>query len=339
MRYKRIIIKNFGGPEELQLVEESNLPEPKDKEVRIKVLYTSANFTDIMIRKGMYPEVKEKPPFSPGYDMVGVVDQVGDAVTRFHKGDKVADMTVIGAYSEYICLHENRLVHLPDKLDLAEAVCTILSYVTAYQMLHRIAKIQKGQKILVHGAGGAVGLAMLQLGKLKNLEMYGTASPSKHDLIIENGAIPIDYRETDFTSYIKNNTSKGVDAVFDPIGGKNFNKSFSILKKGGTLVAYGFYNAVMGKGGNIPVDFMKLQLWNILPNLRTANFYSIGSLRKKHPDWFVEDLTAMFRLLAQNKIKPIIAGHYPLEKAAEVHQMIERADVKGKIVFDVSKTK
>ena len=337
MSYKKIIIEKYGGPEQLKLVEEPNLPEPKANEVRIKVLYTSANFTDIMIRKGMYPEVKEKPPFSPGYDMVGVVDQVGDAVTRFREGDKVADMTVIGAYSEYICLPENRLIHLPDKLDPAEAVSTILSYVTAYQMLHRIAKIQTGQKILVHGAGGAVGLAMLQLGKLMNLEMYGTASLSKHDILKENGAIPIDYRETDFASFIKNNTPKGVDAVFDPIGGKNFKKSFSILKKKGTLVAFGFYNTVMGNGGNIPVDFMKLQLWNILPNLRTANFYSIGSLRKKHPDWFVEDLTALFRLLAQNKIKPIIAGHYPLEKAAEVHQMIERADVKGKIVFDVQK--
>ena len=300
MNYKRIIIEKFGGPEVLSLIEESGLPEPKDHEVRIKVLYSSANFTDIMIRKGKYPEVKEKPPFSPGYDMVGVVDQVGDAVTRFREGDKVADMTVIGAYSEFICLPENRLIHLPDKVDPAEAVSTILSYVTAYQMLHRVTKIRKGQKILIHGAGGAVGLAMLQLGRLMNLEMYGTASPSKHDLIIENGAIPIDYRETDFTSYIKNNTPKGVDAVFDPIGGKNFNKSFSILKKKGKLVAFGFYNAVMGKGGNIPIDFMKLQLWNILPNLKSSKFYSIGSLRKKHPEWYIEDLTALFRLLAHN---------------------------------------
>jgi NADPH:quinone reductase-like Zn-dependent oxidoreductase len=336
MTYKRIILKKYGGTEELQLIEEPSLPEPKDKEVRIKVLYTSANFTDIMIRKGMYPEVKEKPPFSPGYDMVGVVDQVGDAVTRFREGDKVADMTVIGAYSEYICLHENRLIHLPDKVDPAEAVSTILSYVTAYQMLHRIAKIQKGQKILVHGAGGAVGLAMLQLGKLMNLEMYGTASPSKHDLIIENGAIPIDYRKTDFASYIKNNTSKGVDAVFDPIGGKNFKKSFGLLKKKGKLVAYGFYNTVMGNGGSIPKDFMNLQLWNILPNLRKATFYSIGSLRKKHPDWFIEDLTAIFKMLGDKKIQPLIERKIKIDQAAEAHQIIENRQNKGKIIFQLN---
>ena len=336
MSYKRIVITQFGEPDVMQLVEEPKLPEPKDNEVRVKVLYTSANFTDVMIRKGMYPEVKEKPPFSPGYDMVGVVDRVGENVTRFSEGDKVADMTVIGAYSEYICVPENRLIHLPDKVDPAEAVSTILSYVTAYQMLHRIAKIKKGQKILVHGAGGAVGLAMLQLGKLMNLEMYGTASSSKHQLISGYGAKPIDYRERDFASYIKNNTSKGVDAVFDPIGGKNFKKSFSILKKQGKLVAYGFYNTVMGYGGSIPMDFMKLQLRNILPNGKSATFYSIGALRKKHPDWFREDLTTLFKMLAEKKIKPHVAGHYPLEKAQEVHQLIEEAKIKGKIVFDLS---
>ena len=336
IHYKRILIEKFGGPEVLSLIEESGLPEPKDNEVRIKVLYTSANFTDIMIRRGMYPEVKEKPPFSPGYDMVGVIDQVGDAVTRFREGDKVADMTVTGAYSQYMCLPENQLIHLPDKVDPAEAVSTILSYVTAYQMLHRIANIKPEQKILVHGAGGAVGLAMLQLGKLMNLEMYGTASASKHDLIIENGGIPIDYRETDFATYIKNNTPKGVNAVFDPIGGNNFKKSFSILKKQGKLVAFGFYNAVMGKGGNIPVDFMNLQFRNLLPNKKSATFYSIGALRKKHPDWFIEDLTTIFKMLGDKKIHPLIERKIKIDQAAEAHQIIENRQNKGKIIFQLN---
>jgi len=336
MSYKRIVVTKFGEPEVMQLVEEPNLPEPKDNEVRVKVLYTSANFTDVMIRKGMYPEVKEKPPFSPGYDMVGVVDGVGENVTRFREGDKVADMPVIGAYSEYICVPEKQLIHVPDQLDPAEATSIILSYVTAWQMLHRIAKVKKGQKILVHGAGGAVGMAMLQLGKLMDLEIYGTASKSKHDMIKAAGAIPIDYKTTDFTDYIKNHTEGGLDVVFDPIGGDNFRKSFSILRKGGKLVAYGFYNAVMGHGGSIPMDFMKLQLGNILPNGKSATFYSIGALRRKHPDWFREDLTTLFKMLAEKKIKPHVAGHYPLEKAQEVHQLIEEAKIKGKIVFDLS---
>src|SRR6056297_765865 len=224
MSYKKMIIKKFGGSEVMQLVEESSLPEPKAGEVRIKISKTSANFTDIMIRKGKYPDVKDKPPFSLGYDMVGLVDKLGKGVEDFRIGDRVADMTVIGAYSEYICLPAGKLTQLPEGVGDSEAVTLILSYMTAYQMLHRIAKISQGQSILVHGAGGAVGIALLQLGKLLNLTMYGTASRSKHDLVKKNGGIPIDYKNEDFEKRIQEQNEGGVDAVFDPIGGKNFQK-------------------------------------------------------------------------------------------------------------------
>jgi NADPH:quinone reductase-like Zn-dependent oxidoreductase len=336
MSYKRIIITEFGGSEVMKLVEESSLPEPKSGEVRIKVSKTSANFTDIMIRKGKYPDVKDKPPFSLGYDMVGAVDKLGKGVEDLRVGDKVADMTVIGAYSEYICLPAENLTKLPEGVDESEAVTLILSYMTAYQMLHRIAKIAKGQSILVHGAGGAVGVAMLQLGKQFNLKVFGTASKSKHDLVKKYDGIPIDYRNEDFERRIQEQTDKGVDAVFDPIGGKHFKKSFKSLKPGGKLVAFGFYNAIMGKGGNIPLDFMRILFWNILPNGRKASFYSIGGLRKKHPEWFKEDLQSLFKLLEKNDIKPEISNHFTLDRAKEVHEKIEKAEIKGKIVFDVS---
>lgn len=124
------------------MIEERTFPEPKPGEVRVRVLATSAAFIDTMIRKGIYPDVKEKPPFSPGYDRVGVIDKLGGGVTKLKIGQKVAELTVIGAYAEYICLHESRLVPVPARLDPAEAVSLILSYVTAYQMLHRKANIQ-----------------------------------------------------------------------------------------------------------------------------------------------------------------------------------------------------
>ena len=308
MSYQRVVITKFGGPEVLKMVEETELPEPKPGEVRVKVLVTSAAFTDVWIRKGTYPDVKEKPPFSPGYDMVGVVDKLGEGVTHFQVGQRVADLTVIGAYSEYICLPESRLTPVPEGLDPAEAVSLVLSYVTAYQMLHRVAKVKRGQRILVHGAGGAVGTAILQLGKLLDLEMYGTASQSKLELVKRLGATPIDYRGEDFVEVIRRLTSDGVDAAFDPIGGDHFKRSFSALRRGGKLVAYGFYNSSLGKGGSVPLDFMKIQLWNLWPNGRSAAFYSIGGLRHKQPGWFSEDLTALFGLLAQDKIKPVIAA-------------------------------
>lgn len=338
MSYKRVIITKFGGPEVLKMVDETILPEPKSGEVRIKVLVTSAAFTDVWIRKGTYPDVKEKPPFSPGYDLVGVVDKLGEGAIHFKVGQQVADLTVIGAYSEYICLPESRLTLVPEGLDPAEAVSLVLSYVTAYQMLHRLAKIKQGQRILIHGAGGAVGTAMLQLGKLMDLEMYGTVSKSKIELVKRLGATPIDYKSEDFVERIHSLTGDGVDAVFDPIGGDNFKRSFSVLRQGGKLVAFGFYNSVLGKSGSIPFDFIRLMLWNLLPNGRSTVFYSIASLRKKHGGWFSEDLTKLFDMLAQDKIKPVIAARMPLTEVSRAHELIERAEVQGKIVLIVSET-
>ena len=159
----------------------------------------------------------------------------------------------------------------------------------------------------MHGAGGAVGTALLQLGKLLDLEMFGTASRSKLDLVRELGATPIDYKSEDLAEVIHRLAGNGVDAAFDAIGRDNFKRSFSSLRRGGKQVAYGFYNSSMGKGGSVPVDFMKIQLWNLWPNGRLP-VRPIGGLRHKQPGWFSEDLTVLFDLLAQGKIKPVIAS-------------------------------
>ena len=335
MSYKRVIVTEFGEPEVLKVVQETVLPEPGPGEVRVRVLVTSAGFTDTMVRKGVYFDPKDKPPFAPGCDLVGVVDKLGAGVTRMQVGQTVADLTVIGAYSEYICRPERSLVPVPDDLDPAEAVSLVLSYVTAYQMLHRSAKVQRGQSILIHGAGGAVGTALLQLGALLDLEMNGTASRSKHELVAGLGATPIDYRSEDFVVRTQEMTGEGVHAAFDAIGVDNFKRSFRALQQDGTLVAYGFYDNAMGKGGSVPLEFMRVKLWDILPNGRSTAFYSIGALRKRQPDWFHADLTELFNLLAQGKIKPVIAKRMPLVEAAQAHEMVERAAVQGRIVLMV----
>ena len=336
MGYQRVIIREFGGTDVLDFTHESALPEPKTGEVRVKVLVTCANFTDVMIRKGKYPDVKEKPPFSPGYDMVGVVDKAGPGATRFKVGQRVADLTVIGAYSEYLCLPENQLTVVPEGLDSAEAVSLVLSYVTAYQMLHRTAKAAAGQRILVHGAGGAVGEALLQLGHLLDLEMVGTASRPKHERVSGLGATPVDYRDADWPERAETLMGDGFDAAFDPIGGDSFKHSFHLLRAGGILVAYGFYSAVMGRGGNIPLDFMRLKLWDLWPNSRSTTFYSIGALRRKHPDWFSEDLATLFDLLLQGRISPLIGSRMPLKRAREAHELIEKGGHQGKLILDVA---
>lgn len=336
MNYKRVVITEYGAPEVLQTVIEEELPQPSKGEVRVKVLTTSACFTDTLIRRGIYPAVRNKPPFSPGYDLVGVVDALGEGVTHLSIGQKVADLTVIGAYTEYICLDAESLVVVPDHLDNAEAVSMILSYMTAYQMLYRYTPIKEGATVLVHAASGAVGTALLQLGKMLNLKMYGTASKSKHQLIKDLGAIPIDYKNEDFAKVIGEKEPQGIDVVFDPIGGSYFPRSLSLLKKKGSLLAYGYQNAASGKDGHVVLDFFKVMLWNLLPSKPTAKFYVITALRKKHPSWFKDDLKALFKLLSEKKISPVIAKVMKLEQAAAAHKLVENYEVKGKIILKVN---
>ena len=165
MSFQRVVLSAFGGPENLHLETVDELPEPAEGEVRVRVLTAGTGFTDTVIRQGQYPDVKEKPPFTPGYDWFGVVDKLGPGVNDFEVGQCVADMPVIGGYTEYLCAPAEQLVAAPEGLDPASAVAMILSYTTAYQMLTRIRQLKPGDTCLVHAAGGAVGTALLELGR------------------------------------------------------------------------------------------------------------------------------------------------------------------------------
>lgn len=333
MSYKKVVVSKFGGPEVLKVVDENPLPIPQKGQVRVKILATSACFTDTMVRRGIYYGVKQKPPFAPGYDVVGIVDELGEGVTTLRPNQRVADLTVTGAYAEYMCLPAATCVPVPDGVDSAEAVSLVLTYVTAYQMLHRVAKVKRGDRVLVHGASGAVGTALLQLGALEGLEMYGTASATKHELVSSLGAIPIDYQKEDFVQRIENLSPRGVDAIFDGMGGSNFKRSFQCLRKGGTLVAYGNYNAVIGRDGGGMTSYFGLMLRAALTAGKSASIYSIVPLKKSHPDWFREDLTELLKLLQQGRIKPVISQKFPLTEAAQAHQILEQRGVQGKIVL------
>jgi NADPH:quinone reductase-like Zn-dependent oxidoreductase len=335
MVYKRIIITQFGPPEVLQLIEEPQLPEPKSGEIRVKILATSAAYTDTMIRRGAYPDVKDKPPFSPGYDMVGVVDKLGKGTSKFHVGDRVCDLTVIGSYSEYLCVLEDRLVSVPQSVDAGEAVSLILTYVTAYQMLHRIGKVQTGQSILVHGAGGAVGSALLELARLENLCIYGTASAEKHEALQQFGATLIDYRHENFVDKIIRVEPDGVDLAFDGLGWQSFKRSLKVIKPGGLLVAYGFSDAVKKGKTAVILDFIRFKLMSMLPSSRRKTFYSITDFRNQHPDLFANDLNRLFELLSNSKIKPFIWKRMPLSEARKAHELIEKSKPIGKIILEI----
>ena len=335
MSWKKIILTAFGGPDVLELQTLETLPEPGTAEVRVRVLVTSAAFTDVMIRKGMYPDVKEKPPFTPGYDLVGIVDAVGVGATRFRPGDRVADLTTVGAYAEYVCLPEERLTPVPEGVSDVDALGMILSAVTPYQMLTRVAKAKAGQSLLIHGAGGAVGTSMLQLARDAGIAAFGTDVAAKHDLIRSLGATPIDADAAEET--LRAAVGGGVDFVFDPLGGESLSRSLHVLKPGGMLVAFGFQNEVLGRGGSIPLDFVKLTLWDWLPNGHATAFYSIGAMRRKHPDWFREDLAALFGMLAEGRIRPVVTEELPLNEVRQAHERVEAGEVAGKLVLRVSR--
>jgi NADPH:quinone reductase-like Zn-dependent oxidoreductase len=330
LRNKRIVFAEYGGPEVLNILEE-DIPLPKSYEVLIHVLVTGVAHGDIMIRKGILTPPFQKLPVTPGFEIVGVVKEVGDGVTLVRPEQLVAALTVIGGYSEYICIKQEELISLPEGILPEEAACLVLNYVTAYQMLHRCAKVRKGEKILVHGAAGGVGTALLQLGKLFGLEMFGTASQSKHSLISGLDAMPIDYRNADFVQEVRGRISNGIDAVFDPIGGNHYKRSYQVLGKGGRLVGYGFQNAESKP--YVLSSIIRLMSYKLVPDGKRSLFYSIAVIRKSKANWLKEDLTILFQLLAKGAIKPVIQQSFPLSNARGAHELFEKSSGVGKILL------
>jgi NADPH:quinone reductase-like Zn-dependent oxidoreductase len=330
-RNRVVQLRRFGGPEELEVVD-APLPTAGPGEVRIRVLASGLEYTDTLIRRHLYPQTaSRRPPFVMGYDVVGEIDQLGDRVSAFQLGDRVADMTVLGSNAAYRTLQASHLTPVPRALDVAEAATLILSWMTAYQLLHRAGRVQPGQRVLVHGAAGAVGQALLVLGSMAGLRLWGAAHGSHAALIRELGATPIDYQREDFTHVLPG----GFDVVFDGIGEDGYRRSFSSLKRGGLLCAYGYSAGVQGHRRMLTMLMWiaRLYLWRWLPGGRRAFFYSINAMRLQHPRWFEEDLKRLFALLASGAIQPRVAARISLDEVAEAHRRLEAGGLEGKLVL------
>ena len=340
MKHTRVVVSHYGGPEELRLVEEER-PEPKRGEVRVRVLAAGVSLPDLLMREGVHPETP-RLPFTPGWDLVGVVDEVGDGVAGIEAGRPVAALPISGAYAEFVCLPARELVPVPPGLDAAEAVSLILNYVTAYQMLQRTAKVRPGQRALIHGAAGGVGSALLQLGRVAGLELYGTCSAGGASTVAELGAVPIDYRQLDFVREIHRLTGEGVDVVFDGIGGRHIWRSRGALRPGGKVVAYGLTASLQGgrlasgrrgRLHGIPIFGVYIAGGWLLPGRKRVIPYSIQWLKRMRPVWFRQDLAALFELLRQRTIAPLIAARFPLAEARRAHELLGRGGVTGKFVL------
>jgi NADPH2:quinone reductase len=319
-------------------------PEPKSGEVRVKVLAAGVALPDIMAREGVHPETPPVP-FTPGWDLVGVVDQLGAGVSGFEPGQIVAAMPIKGAYAQFVCLPQGEVVPVPSGLDPAEAVSLILNYITAYQMMHRSANVKSGQRALIHGASGGVGTALLQLGRLAGLQMFGTCSARGASAVSELGAVPIDYKQQDFVTEIQRLTTDGVDVVFDPIGGAHLWHSREALRRGGRVVGYGNTTSLRGEGlgsrrsgrrnrlHGIPTFALYIFGGWLLPGRKRIIPYSIQTLKRLKPKMFRDDLLALLGLLQHKKIQPVVAQRFPLTEAKQAQELLGKGGVVGKIVL------
>jgi NADPH:quinone reductase len=330
-RNRVVRVSRFGAPEGLEVVD-APLPTARRGEVRVRVLASSLNYTEVLIRRHLYPQtMRLRPPFVMGYDVVGEIDQIGDGGRDFEIGDRVADMTVVGSNADYRTLRADDVARVPVGVDAAEAATLILSWTTAYQLLHRAARVQRGQRVLVHGAAGAVGQALLVLGRLAGLELWGAARGEHMALVRDLGATPIDYQREDFTRVLP----EGFDVIVDGIGEDGYRRSYAALKRGGLLCAIGFSASVQAQRRMLPIviEIARLYLWRLLPGGKRARFYSVNAMRARHPTWFKEDLERLFGLLATGAIRPRVTDRIPFDEVPEAHRRLEVGGLEGKLVL------
>jgi NADPH:quinone reductase len=330
-RNRVVQISRFGDSEGLEVVD-APLPAAGRGEVRVRVLASSLNYTEVLIRRHLYPQtMRLRPPFVMGYDVVGEIDQLGDGVRDFRIGDRVADMTVVGSNANYRTLRANDVARVPVGVNAAEAATLILSWTTAYQLLHRAARVQRGQRVLVHGAAGAVGQALLVLGRLAGLELWGAVRGEHAALVRELGATSIDYQREDFTRVLPG----GFDVIIDGVGEDGYRRSYAALKRGGLLCAIGFSASVQAQRRMFPIliEIARLYLWRLLPGAKRARFYSVNAMRARHPAWFKEDLERLFGLLATGAIRPRVADRISFDEVREAHCRLEAGGLEGKLVL------
>lgn len=332
-----VVLPGVVEPDGLQ-VRNVPVPTPAKGQVVIRMEATGVSFAEQQMRRGRY---YDQPPFPfvPGYDLVGVVAAAGPGVDLDLVGTRVAALTKVGGWASHVLVDAADVVPVPDGLDPAEAETVVVNGITAWQMLHRKARVRAGQTILVHGANGGVGTILVQLARLAGVRVIGTASPRHHDRLRELGVIPIDYHG-DVAAAVRELAPAGVDAVFDHLGGRSVVVSWRLLARGGTLVSYGSASTRDDAGSKqLPVlkILARVAMWNALPNGRHAYFYNIWAgkalARKRFRARLRRDLTQVLQAMAEQHITPQIAARLPLDRAADALRLSESGTVAGKVVL------
>lgn len=347
---QRVLVDHYGGPEVLRVVEDDD-PRPGPGEVRVRVLAAGVSFTDSQLRAGTYLPGAPKPPFTPGYELVGVVEELGPGCARLRVGDRIGALTIWGADADCVCVPESGAVDVPEDLDPGEVLSLLFPYMTAYQVLHRKAEVRSGETVLVHGAAGRVGVAALELGRLAGLRLYGTASARDREKVEALGAVSIDYRNEDFLARVREEAG-GVDVVVDSLGGPISLRSFRALRPGGRLVVFGRYSTISDgrKDWAAVIEWYAsvAAVWLLgkLSPRRRACAYQVQKYRDKamrrggaaggepiDAEEFREDFGMLIELLRAGEIHPVVAERLPLAEARHAHELLESAASKGKLVL------
>jgi NADPH:quinone reductase-like Zn-dependent oxidoreductase len=327
-----VVITKHGGPEVLQVQERPD-PPLSAGQVRIETGAAGVNFADVMARVGLYQDAP-KPPCVVGYEVAGAISEVGEGVEGFSVGQRVLAGTMFGGYATQAVVSAGDVVPMPDRLTFAQAAAIPVNYGTAWAGLIGYGNLQPGERVLVHAAAGGVGIAATQIAKRYGAEVYGTASPGKHERIRELGVDhALDYTRPDW--------EKGLpqfDLIMNALGGRSFRRSYSQLRAGGRLVAFGASAVMSGEKRNLPnalKTVLEMPRFNMIKQMSESkaviglNMLSLWKDRGTLAPW-IEPLQA---LLDDGTVQPVVAGEFSFERAGEAQRMISERRNVGKVVL------
>lgn len=314
-------------------IREKSISEPGYGEVRVKVLASGIGFADVMSLFGGYP-LAPRPPFTPGYELVGRVEKLGPSVRGLEEGQIVVALNpAFGCQADHVCVAAELCVAVAESTDPTEAVSLVLNYLTARCILDKKARLKNNEKVLIHSAAGGVGTALLQLGRKLGLKMYGTASRKKHAIVKDLGGIPIDYQSEDFAEVIQKLEPEGLDAAFDPIGGANLRKSYSVVKRGGRVVSYGFSGEKFGGLGQMATGVLLVSFLNGWPDGKRVHLCATPSEVRKNNHWYRTTLSELVDMLEQGKVAPIVGARVPFSEASTAYRLVVEGGASGKVVL------
>jgi synaptic vesicle membrane protein VAT-1 len=342
---RAMVVRRYGPPD---VFEAQQVPDPQAKagEVLIRVKAIGINFADLLQRMGLYPG-SPKPPFIPGLEIAGVVEKIVEGVKRgeadgLKPGDAVVAMPHFKAYAEWVATPANTVYRIPSGMPFEDAAAFPVNYLTAYHSMFTMGNLQPGDRILIHGAAGGVGIAAVQLARARGLLIFGTAGPAKQEYLRKIGVDhAIDYEKSDFVKVVRQYAPDGIEMVMDPIGGKSLVRGQKCLGPTGRLVIYGLSEAAGSAGKRSLLRGAKalLQTPRFHPlKLMAQNLAVIGvslGVMESRGALLKGELDELFRMYSAGKIKPVIGKTFPLEQAAAAHQYIHDRKNIGKVILSV----